>query len=309
MLVSDAVSRIRFQTNTNEDNTGRNINALFSNKNLIAQFMLCLDQYASFTKGIEDIFSYPLGRDVRSITGPEYVIRGEGYRYIYVWRSGRRYSINIKDLNFTQTRYPYQTYTGIPQFVSIWNDEIYFYPDSSTDFRTATLAADLGLDDTTITVDSTTNFPEQNGRITIGSEKIRYASKSATQFLNCTRAIEETTVDSHATNDTVQENNLMIFYNRRVKPITVDSNDVIFPSDMSRDLPIPDEHMTGIIDLTTYMLLAKIDAGRAAQYKFDAQTFLQQAKSDVEWGRSNITSGLFISNAFNWESSNSGAEM
>ena len=309
MLVSDAVSRIRFQTNTNEDNTGRNINALFSNKNLIAQFMLCLDQYASFTKGIEDIFSYPLGRDVRSITGPEYVIRGEGYRYIYVWRSGRRYSINIKDLNFTQTRYPYQTYTGIPQFVSIWNDEIYFYPDSSTDFKTATLAADLGLDDTTITVDSTTNFPEQNGRITIGSEKIRYASKSATQFLNCTRAIEETTVDSHATNDTVKENNLMIFYNRRVKPITVDSNDVIFPSDMSRDLPIPDEHMTGIIDLTTYMLLAKIDAGRAAQYKFDAQTFLQQSKSDVEWGRSNITSGLFISNAFNWESSNSGAEM
>ena len=309
MLVSDAISRIRFQTNTNEDNTGRNINALFSNKNLVAQFMLCLDQYASFTKGIEDIFSYPLGTDVRSITGPEYVIRGEGYRYIYVWRSGRRYSINIKDLNFTQTRYPYQTYTGIPQFVSIWNDEIYFYPDSNASYRTATLTQSLVDTDTTITVGSTTNFPEQNGRITIGTEKIRYERKTATQFLNCTRGIEDTTAIPHDNASTVNENNLMIFYNRRIKPITVDSNDVVFPSDMGRDLPIPDEHMTGIIDLTTYMLLAKIDATRAAQYKFDAQAFLEQAKGDVEWGRSNITSGLFIQNAFNWESSNSGVEM
>lgn len=306
MLVSDAISRIRFQTNTNDDNTGRNANALFSNKNLVAQFQICLDQYAAFTKGIEAIFSYPLGLNVRSISGPSDVIRSEGYRFIYLWRGGRRYSINIKDLNYTQTRFPYQTYSGIPQYVSIWNDEIYFYPDSSTNYLTATLASELSITGTTITVDSTTNFPEQNGRLTIGTEKILYQSKNDTQFLNCTRGIENTTAALHDSDSTVNENNLMIFYNKRVKKISVDDNDVIFPEDMARELPIPEEHMISIIDLTTYMLLQKIDAVRAEPYKIDAAQFLRLAKEDVEWGRSNITSGLMISQPFDFEVNNTG---
>jgi hypothetical protein len=306
MIVSDAISRIRFQTNTNDDNTGRNANALFSNKNLVAQFQICLDQYAAFTKGIEAIFSYPLGLNVRSIDGPSDVIRSEGYRFIYLWRGGRRYSINIKELNYTQTRFPYQTYSGIPQYVSIWNDEIYFYPDSSTNYLTATLASELSITGTTITVDSTTNFPEQNGRLTIGTEKILYQSKNDTQFLNCTRGIENTTAALHDNGSTVNENNLMIFYNKRVKKISVDDNDVIFPEDMARELPIPEEHMISIIDLTTYMLLQKVDAVRAEPYKMDAAQFLRLAKEDVEWGRSNITSGLMISQPFDFEVNNTG---
>ena len=306
MLVSEAVSRIRFQTNTNDDNTGRNANQLFSNKNLIAQFQICLDQYASFTKGIQEIFSYPLGNNIRSITGPSDVIRGNGYRFIYLWRGGRRYSINIKDLNYTQTRFPYQTYSGIPQFVSIWNDEIYFYPDSSTNFLSTTLSSGITDADTTIPVVSTTNFPEQNGRITIGDEKIRYESKTSTQFLNCTRAIENTTATAHDASDSVKENNLMIFYFRLVKKITVDDNDIIFPEDMSRELNIPDEHMISIIDLTTYMLLQKVDAARAQPYKIDAIQFLQNAKDDIDYGRSSITSGMMISEPFNFEVNNTG---
>ena len=304
MLIKDAISRIRFQTNTNDDNTGRNINALFSNKNLVAQFQICLDQYAAFTKGIEDIFSFPLGKNVRSITGPSDVIRGEGYRYIYLWRDGRRYSINIRDLNFTQTRFPYQTYSGTPRFVSIWNDEIYFYPDFSTDYNSTTLDGEITDSSTTITVASTLNFPNQNGRITIGDEKIRYESKTATQFLNCTRGMENTTAVAHETGTTVKENNLMVFYHKMVKKITVDDNDVIFPEDMARELPIAEEHMISIIDLTTYMLLQKIDAVRAEPYKIDAAGFLKMAKSDIEWGRSDITSGLMISSPFDFELSN-----
>ena len=309
MIVKDIIARIRFQTNTNDDNTGKNINALFSNKNLVGQLMMCLDQYASFTKGIQDIFSYPLGKNIRSITGPEYVIRGKGYRSIYIWRGGRRYMINIRDLNFTLTRFPSQSFSGIPQFVSIWNDEIYFYPDSSTSYDTTTLSADVELGDVTITVASTANFTDQNGRLTIGTEKIRYESKTATEFINCTRGVEETTVATHSSGTEVKENNLEILYNRRVSPITVDGDDVVFTSDMERDINITDEHMISIIDLTTYMLLSKIDAQRAAPYKMDAQIFLIEAKKDIEWGNSDITGGLFISNAFNWQTSNSGATM
>lgn len=309
MLVKDAISRIRFQTNTNDDNTGRNINALFSNKNLVAQFQICLDQYAAFTKGIEDIFSFPLGKDVRSITGPTDIIRGQGYRFVYLWHGGRRYSINIKDLNFVKTRFPYQSGSGIPQFVSVWNDEIYFYPDSSTDYRSTTLDGEITQSSTTITVVSTTNFPLQNGRITIGNEKIRYESKTATQFLNCTRGIENTTAVSHETTSPVKENNLMIFYYKMVKKITVDDNDVVFPEDMERELPIAEEHMISIIDLTTYMLLMKVDAIRAEPYKIDAGGFLDQAKEDIEWGRSDITSGLMISSPFDFEVNNVGVTM
>ena len=301
MLVSEAIERIRFQTNTNDDNTGRNINALFSNKNLVAQFQICLDQYAAFTKGIEDIFSFPLGKNVRSISGPTDIIRGEGYRYIYLWRDGRRYSINIRELNFTQTRFPYQTYSGTPRFVSVWNNELYFYPDFSTDYNSTTLDGEVSDSATTVTVVSTTNFPTQNGRITIGTEKIRYESKTATQFLNCTRGIENTTAQLHETSATVKENNLNIFYFKMVKKITVDENDVVFPEDLARELPIAEEHIISIIDLTTYMLLMKLDAVRAEPYKMDAAGFLKMAKEDIEWGRSDITSGLMITSPFDFE--------
>ena len=301
MLIKDAISRIRFQTNTNDDNTGRNANALFSNKNLVAQFQICLDQYATFTKAIQDIFTYPLGKAVRSITGPTDIIRGQGYRFIYLWRNGFRHNINIKPLNFVNSRFPRQTISGIPQFVSLWNDEIYFYPDADSAHSSTTLNGEISESATDITVTSTTNFPNQNGRITIGPEKIRYESKTATQFLNCSRGMENTTAQLHETTSTVKENNLMIFYHRMVKKITVDDSDVVFPEDMSRELPIPEEHMISIIDLTTYMLLQKIDASRAEPYKIDAAGFLKMAKEDIEYGQSDITSGRMITSPFSWE--------
>ena len=89
-----------------------------------------------------------------------------------------------------------------------------------------------------------------------------------------------------------------------VKKITVDDNDVVFPEDMERELPIAEEHMISIIDLTTYMLLMKLDAVRAEPYKMDAAGFLKMAKEDIEWGRSDITSGLMITSPFDFELSN-----
>lgn len=309
MLVRDAISRIRFQTNTNDDNTGKNINALFSNKNLVAQFQICLDQYGAYTKGIEDIFSFNLGSNIRSISAPQYAIRSQAYKNIYIWRGGRRYQLNIKPMNYTHTRFPYQTYSGIPQFVSIWKNEMYFYPDSSLEFQTTTLTGIVNANETTLNVVSTTDFPEQNGRVTIGSEKIRYQTKTATQFLNCTRAVEDTTAAEHNPSAVVSENNLMVFYRRLEKPIFVSDADIISTDDLNRELNIPEEHMISIIDLTTYMLLVKVDAVRAQPYKIDASAFLEQAKEDIEWNHSDITSGLFISDAFDWETNNTGATM
>ena len=304
MIVSDAVQKIRFSTNPNDDNTGRNINALFSNKNLIAQFQGVLDQYAAFTKAIEDIFTVPVVAKTRSVDGPTDIIRGEGYRFMEIWLQGRKYPINIKSLNTTQTEYPTLTTTGVPQYVSVWKDEISFYPSPSSSHASTTVTSEVGTADTTINVASTSNFPPQNGRLTIGSEKIKYTSLTSTTFVGCTRGIEGTNAGLHDPDAVVSENNLVVYYRKKPFKITVDSSDIIFPSDMSKELEIPDEHMNGIIDLTVYNLLQKIDPERATPYKIDAAAFLRQAKEDIEQGRSAIVRGSFIGQAYDWERQN-----
>ncbi len=56
--------------------------------------------------------------------------------------------------------------------------------------------------DTTITVDSTDDFPEQ-GRIKIESEEILYTGKTRTTFTGCTRGYRGTNAEDHADDDAV----------------------------------------------------------------------------------------------------------
>ena len=67
-----------------------------------------------------------------------------------------------------------------------------------TPYKT-TVASDVSnsLDFTTITVDSTLGWPEQNGRFRIQDEIITYTDKTVNQFLGCVRARENTTADEH----------------------------------------------------------------------------------------------------------------
>ena len=67
-----------------------------------------------------------------------------------------------------------------------------------TPYKTV-LAEDLGgnITDTTVTVDSTLGWPEQNGRFRIEDEIISYTDKTVTQFLGCNRARENTTNVAH----------------------------------------------------------------------------------------------------------------
>jgi len=60
----------------------------------------------------------------------------------------------------------------------------------------------LNNSDTTITVDSTEDFPSA-GTINIGSEKITYTGVTSTTFTGCTRGAESTSAASHSDNDPV----------------------------------------------------------------------------------------------------------
>lgn len=62
----------------------------------------------------------------------------------------------------------------------------------------STLAADISATDTTLSVASATNFPDE-GVLLIGSEQIAYAARSGVNFLNLTRGYNGTTAGSHTT--------------------------------------------------------------------------------------------------------------
>ena len=65
------------------------------------------------------------------------------------------------------------------------------------DYTETLLNGALTASATTITVDSTTKFPEQ-GRLKIEQEEILYTGKTATTFTGCTRGARGTVATSHA---------------------------------------------------------------------------------------------------------------
>ena len=268
-----------------------------------------MDTYASTVKGIEDIFSTSLGLNTRVATGPSDAIRSQAYRFMYIWRDGRKYPLNYKDLNKVSSEFPYGTYAGIPRFFSVWNDEITIYPDNSGSPNTTTLDGAINDTVTTITVASTDGFPELNGRFTVGTEKIRYTHKTSTTFTGCTRGVEGTTAASHVGGVTATENNLVLYYRKKHFVITVDANDNISQAQLDKEMEIPDEHVEPIVDMVAYKLLSKIDAERARPYMVDAQVFYAQAKRDIQAGYGQIINGSMIGQAYDWELSNAGVNL
>lgn len=309
MLLSEVLDRINTALGMPDDLTGKNANELFTNKRIVEQLKNALDTYASVVKGIEDIFSSSLGLNTRVATGPADAIRSQAYRFVYIWRDGRKYPLNYKDLNKVNSEFPYGTYAGIPRFFSVWNDEITIYPDNSGSPNTTTLNGAINDVTTTITVVSTDGFPELNGRFTVGSEKIRYTHKTSTTFTGCTRGSEGTTAASHVSGVTVSENNLLVYYRKKHFVVTVDVNDNISQVQLDKEMEIPDEHVDPIVSMVAYKLLSKIDAERAQPYRIDAAAFYQQAKRDIQAGYGQITNGSMIGKAYDWELSNSGVNL
>lgn len=306
MLVSDVIDRIN--TAISDEDSTKASNTLFTNKRKVNQLKNSLDQYASNVKGIEDIFSTPVNTSNRVVTGPTNAIRSQAYRLAYIWRDGRKNPLNIKNLNYVTTEFPYNTYSGIPRFINVWNNEITIYPDSSSSAQTTTLNGAISDSATTITVASTNSFPELNGRITINNEKIRYTAKTATTFTGCTRGVEGTTAAGHSSSDTVTHNNFELFYRRKHFEISVDANDTISPTDLAKEMEIPDEHVEPIVDLVANKLLILIgDFNLADRYKIDAAAFFRQAKNDIESGYGDVVQGGMIGHAYDWEVNNIGA--
>jgi len=158
------------------------------------------------------------------------------------------------------------------------------YPANSTDAKTTTLTAQISATDTTIPVTSTAGYINNFGKLTIGSEVIMYEYKDATNFYGCLRGDEMTTAAIHLNNATVTQNNLILFYSRLPEVFSAEIDNSISAGTLAHNLEPCDEHMEGIIKMTAYNLLCKINPERAQQYKGDAIILYGEYAKDIAKG-------------------------
>jgi hypothetical protein len=301
MLVSDVIDRINFAISSQHTLQGKDINNIFSNKNITQQLKFALDRYAIFTKALEEYYSLPVAGNTGSILLPNNIIRSEGVRFIEWFINGYGYPLNIVNLNNTWGNFPVPV-QGLPKWANIWKDRINFYPQNSNGFNHTTLTADITSTTTTIPVVSTAGFQPKNGRMTIGTEIIQYSYKDATNFYGCSRAQESTTAAPAANGTTVNENNVWVYYYRLHFPIPVNSDDTISQSTLDLTMLIPDDHMEVICDYTAFKLLSKIDITRANFYKVNWEEWLVQARKEIIKGRSIISKTTNIRDPYMFES-------
>ena len=307
MNVEEALRRVRFYTGTLSDLSGKAVNNLFTNQSLLDQLQTQLDQYANITKAIEDVYSFPLQRNTPFISAPKLALRSEAYRFINIIIQGRYFPADTTSFNKAYNNFPIRNVSGITSWLLPWGhgpqDLLYVFTLISTNPITTTLSADILPTDTTITVASTAGLITNEGRITIGQEKILYQYVDATHFYGCVRGLESTVAAKHSNGATVTENNIHLFYSRRHTSINTLLNGDSIPEAMRGfELEIPDEHCEGVIKAASYDLLLKVDIERAEAYKADYAALYDQYRLDIRKGRSRIKQGSNIRDPYMSES-------
>jgi len=300
MILRNCIERIRFATSTLNDVTGKSVNALFSDRNIAQQLQDVLDIYASETLAIEAIYSLPLNSDLKYIDAPPLALRAKTYKMIIAYIGGRAYPLNVPNMNDAISQFPYEI-SGIPRFVLPWQNWLYFFPTNSNDYYTAILGADIDEVATTITFDVNPGFLSKNGIITLGEEKIRYQYISGTSFYECERGYEDTTPAKHYIGDTIEDNNLHIFYYKKHWVIPVLNNGAIDPVYLNKEMEVCDEHIRTIISYTTYLLLLKIDVRRAEAFKVEFEEWLPKAKDYIRSGRNRMSNSGMVQAPYQWQ--------
>ncbi len=164
---------------------------------IITNYTDCLDQLITFSSVANQ----------QKYTVPARFIRPISVEYIRGTQS--IYRLEYRDIQSFRYYQQFNYTTGIPQICTVWEKNLYIYPPVSSSAGTTTLDGNITATDTTITVDSTSNFPKR-GRIIIENEVIEYTDTNSTQFLNCTRGVEGTDAVSHSDGKTVTERDIWV---------------------------------------------------------------------------------------------------
>ena len=151
MKVSEVLIRIKNAINEPDDLTGKASNVLFKNSLIVEQLKNSLDLYAANVKGIEAIHSVPMGNNVRLGVGPTDMIRGQGYKFVYLYNGTMKYELKYLNIIEANRIYDMSNISGIPESYTVWNKEISIYPLNSFTAKTTQLNGGINSADTTIT--------------------------------------------------------------------------------------------------------------------------------------------------------------
>ena len=278
--------RVKFKIGSMDDIQSKSVNPLVSTSNLIYELNAQSIKYAIKTKGIKDVFSVGVTSNDQFISAPTLALRTQAYDFALIIVNGYIQPLDIRGQRDVSSIYRVSPLRGIGSWLTILQEvnqqRIFFYPMPGIGYHTTTLTSGISASDTTIPVVSTSSFISTGGRITIGSEKILYEYRDATNFYGCVRGLEMTTAAIHNTSSTVSENNLIINYSRRPVPFT--ATDSPGSTELATELEIVEDHVEGLLDIVAYNLLIKIDPSRATVYKVDGEAMLDQYKIDIQKG-------------------------
>jgi len=288
MLISEALRRINFRVGTLDDISGRAVNPILSNRIILDALYEQMSKYALITKGIEDVYSFPLNTNTPIVAAPPLALRSEAYFFAAVIQTGVIFPIDMKSPRDVFPIFRINPMSGVTNWVMPWyaGDKRYLsmFPMKSTSANTTTLTTTIGNTDTTLVVASTAGFINNSGRITIDSEKIEYQYKDATHFYGCIRGTETTTAAVHTATATITENNFFLFYSRLPQTFTPLDDNFIELAILNHALEVVEDHMEGVLDATAYKLLTKIDQARAETYKNDYEELFAQYAKDIKKG-------------------------
>lgn len=306
MKVNEALRRINFKIGNMDDITGKSVNPIIDNRYVVDELNTQLRQYANITKGIQDIYSFSLQTKTPFVEAPILALRSQSYYAISVLYNGTMYSADMRSPREVLPNFPVNPVQGITNWFMPFNagNKAYFgaYPMNSTAPKTTNLTKNITSEDTIISVTSTAGFINNNGRLTIGSEKIHFKYKDLTNFYGCERGVEMTNPVSHENNEIVNENNVIMYYARMAMPIIVRDDNFIEKAILDRDIEVVEEHMEGIIKAVAYNLIIKIDPDRANFYKVDADALYEQYRIDISKGYFRGRSGTNTRNPYYSES-------
>lgn len=288
MIFQEVLRRIKFKVGTMDDISGRAINPIVSNRNIVDELNSQLRQYANITKGIQDVYSFPYNKNTIFVDAPPLALRSEAYFAVYVISNGVIFMMDMHGQQEAYNSFRVNPLQGIPNWIMPYhagsNARFNIFPSNNNNSKTTTITSNILDTDTTIPVTSSTGFINNNGRVTIGSEKIEYQYKDATNFYGCLRGVEGTKATTHLTGASIVENNIIMYYSRLHEPIIIKDDELVPQELLERNIEVVDEHMEGIIKAVAYNLLVKLDVERASTYKLDYSDLYEQYKSDIRRG-------------------------
>lgn len=289
MKYSEVLERIRFATNTTNDLSGKVAQPLFTNRSINQQLKFALDKYASYTKSIESVYSTQAYNTGSVVVMPDDILRSQGLRYVFIYNKGLRYPMLEKDPNNIYSNFYVQNITGIPGWFLFWGGEVTLYPINNINPTAMVLRDKISATDTVINLTAPAQIAIKGGRVTIGTEKIYYNYMTGNTLYECKRGVEDTTAVEHDALETIVENNTHVLYRKLHWSFEIPMSNVIDPKYADRDMEIPDEHVEVICDYVSYRLLTKVSPERAVVYKTDFDKWLEEAKYQIQKGRSEIT--------------------